>query len=146
MTHHRLNITLAIALAACTSSPPEPPPPGDGTVYGVFEGRFPCETCERLKTAITLFVDPETSAPARYSMRQVFVGQGDTAYDTDGSWSTSLGTPRHADDLVITMRPDTGEPAIRYLQLDDNILLLLDDNLRLRVGNASHAFTLSRTQ
>jgi NlpE N-terminal domain len=134
--------------SACGSEDAAPSPTAipEAALVGVFEGRFPCADCERLKTALTLLQDPTSKVPTTYARREVYVGRGDTAYDTRGVWRIHRGASTDPDAIVIELDPDESESLVHYLKVDDNILLLLDEQLRPRVGNASHSFTLSRTR
>src|SRR5262245_29546872 len=77
-----------------------------GALVGLFEGRFPCTSCERLKTAIALLQDPTTQAPAAYRMREVYVGQDDTPRDTVGTWTITRGAPASPDTPIYELHPD----------------------------------------
>jgi NlpE N-terminal domain len=145
-----LGAVLAASGCAADDVPPPWPPPEaipEGTMVGMFEGKFPCaDGCEKVKTALLLLQDPVSRAPTRYLQRQIGVGQGNSADDTTGVWRLRQGTKTDADATVCELQPDGGRPLIHYLKVDDNILLLLDEQLRPRVGNASYSFTLSRTR
>jgi hypothetical protein len=152
-----LMLALALpALPACDSDL-EPPPPFPGAVegqalLGVYEGRFPCDgQCQRLKTALALFQDPAARAPTIYQMREIPVGNDDGIRDSRGAWTVVRGAPASPDAPVYVLQPEAapGSAAaapVHYLRFDDNLLLLLDQALNARVGNASHSFTLSRTR
>jgi hypothetical protein len=123
------------------------PLPMSGESIGTFEGRFPCEICERTKVRLVLFEDQ--SNPTTYVLHEVFVGQSDNVYTTFGMWKKIEGN--NPDDVVYELNPERS--AIKnsvsptyYLKIDDNILLLLDQDLNTRVGDASYSFTLSRTE
>ena len=139
----------AVFTSACGSQDAAPPPSPttipEAALVGVFEGRFPCADCERLKTSLTLLQDPTSNVPTTYERREVFVGRDNTVHDTRGAWRIRRGASTDADAIVLELDPDESESLVHYLKVDENILLLLDEQLRPRVGNASHSFTLSRT-
>ncbi len=136
-------------LAGCGSEPDAqraPFPPADiaeGSLMGIFEGKFPCDSCVKIKTALVLLQDAATDSPTRYLLRQLFVSE---PIDTAGGWTITRGTADDPDAAVCELHPDDGGPPIRYQRVGRDILLLLDDALRPRVGNAAYSFTLSRTR
>lgn len=141
---------MSIALSACGESQPAPPGwtdvPADGSLLGIFEGRFPCDGCERLKVGLALYRDPTTLGPTTYAMREIRVGHDEPPSDSGGTWRTSVGTYADPNATVYELIPTTSDVLVLYQKADDNILLLLDAEKRLKVGNASHSFTLSRTR
>jgi hypothetical protein len=140
----------ALALLAGCGAGAEParapfPPPdiAGGALVGLFEGKFPCDTCVKIKTALLLLQDPANGSPTRYLLRQLFVSE---PIDTAGSWTIRRGTAGDPAAAVCELRPDDAGPPIRYQRVGADILLLLDEALRPRVGNAAYSFTLSRTR
>jgi hypothetical protein len=118
-----------------------------GESIGTFEGRFPCQTCERTKVRLTLFEDQ--LSPTTYVLHEVFVGQSDSVYTTYGTWKKIEVVGSNS--VVYELNPErsaveNSESPTYYLKIDENILLLLDQNLNTRIGNASYSFTLSRTE
>jgi hypothetical protein len=144
MTKPLLVAALTLALGACSGDPEVAPwPPAelsDRGLLGMFEGKFPCEGCNRIKTALALYQGD------RYALRQVRVADEDGIDDSQGSWTTTRGARAWPDAPVFELRPDLGGTSTFYLKVDDNVLLLLDPALNVRVGNAALSFTLSRTR
>jgi hypothetical protein len=141
----------ALTLVACTGDPPPPPlppitPPAGSELYGVFEGRTPCEGCDRVKLWLVLHRSAQDRSPTAYMLGRIYVGQGNDRHLTEGRWTSITGTP--SDPAAVLYRLDDAAPGeyARYLAIGPNILLLLDQNLEPRVGDASHSFALSRTQ
>jgi hypothetical protein len=121
------------------------PPPGS-TLYGTFEGKVPCADCERTKMALTLHRDADDLTPTSYLLERIFVGEGDDRWVNEGRWENTAGIPG-AEDAVVCHLVDGSPPEVsNYLAIGDNLLLLLDENLEPKVGNAMHSFTLSRTR
>ena len=146
---NRSSIAFALALAACgaedgTFMPPFPPEeiPADALV-GIFEGKFPCETCVKIKTALVLLQEPATGNPTRYLLRQNQTGAPE---DSEGSWRIRRGSRFDPGAVVYELQPPGSPVTIDYLTVGPDILLLLDEQLRPRVGNAAYSFTLSRTR
>jgi hypothetical protein len=116
------------------------------TPYGVFEGRIPCNgACERIKVRLTLFRNPADNAPTDYMLERIYVGRGNDRLMSRGRWQV-LDVPI-PDRYGVAYRLDEEAPAdfSTYLPVGSDILLLLNPDMRPRVGDASHSFTLSRT-
>jgi hypothetical protein len=125
-------------------------PTGDSVVVAVFEGRTPCgqiatrftgfpsQNCEKIKWQLTLFRNRQSQLPS------AFLYEG-TRTSRRGSWVIQRGTPTDADAEVyrLTTKP-TGE-TLHLLNIGGQVLLLLDDQLRVVVGDASWSYTLNRT-
>ena len=136
-------VLAAVATGACAGDDPvapwPPPQLADRTLIGIFEGKFPCDDCNRIKTALALYQDAN-----RYALRQIRVAE-EGIQDSQGTWTTTRGARALPEAPVFELRPDGGGESTFYLKVDDNVLLLLDGDLNLRVGNAAMSFTLSRT-
>ncbi len=119
-------------------------------VVGVFEGRTPCgaiateftgfpaQNCEKIKWQLTLYRASSSGRPSTY----VFRG---TRATSRGTWIVTRGAAGDPDGIVYRLDPEARGPSISFLKADDNILLLLDRELRLMVGDASWSYTLNRT-
>jgi hypothetical protein len=142
---------LALAVLIFSGCGPEVEPrpivtaPMGSRLYGVFEGKTPCDDCERIKFALTLFVDETSGRSTTYVLERIYVGKGNDRTVTEGDWGRFTGIPLDADARYYALA-GTEEDVGRYLAVGENLLLLLDSNYEPRVGNASHSFTLSRTQ
>jgi hypothetical protein len=137
---------IAFTLAGCGEDPAvaafPPPDLADRPRIGIFEGKFPCDGCNRLKTALVLY---QGEAAGRYALRQVRVAE-EGIDDSQGTWTVTRGARALPEAPVYRLDPDGGGSPIFYLKIDENILLLLDASLNLRVGDAAMSFTLSRTR
>ena len=148
------SIVVALALTLCSSeasnnaaSSPGAPPPA---VLGVFEGRTPCgevaveftgfpaQNCEKIKWRLILNQEPTTGRPTTYRY-------DGTRTRREGTWAIVRGTATDPDAVVYRLNNDDGARSIEFLKVDDNILLLLDSDRKLVVGDASWSYTLSRT-
>lgn len=122
------------------------------TVFGVFEGRSPCQriarqlevvvqpSCQKAKWRVTLFQDPDTRAPAAYKVE----GSLQLLGARHGAWSMARGTPLDPDAVVYRLAPGAGEQPLWLLKGDDNVLFFLDATLRPLVGHAGFSYTLNR--
>ena len=132
-------------------APVTPPPslPMGAFTPGVFEGRTPCDAitlaftgfpaadCQRIKWRLTLYQDPATGAPSIYKF------QG-TQTTREGTWTIERGTKTDPAAVVYRFDLDPPHPPAFFLQADDNLLLLLDHDRTLLVGDALMSYTLSR--
>lgn len=55
-----------------------------------------------------------------------------------------MGRPLNPDAVVYRLGGDAPDEFRNWLALGEDLLLLLDSDLRPRLGDASHSFTLSR--
>jgi NlpE N-terminal domain len=144
----RISALALLLCAACGpdfSARPDTSPPAGSRLYGVFEGKTPCDDCERIKFALTLHVNDSTGAASTYVMERIDVGKGNDRTVTQGDWSRQVTIPL---DPAAKYYALAGSPAElgRFWAIGDNLLLMLDEDLQPRVGNAEHSYTLSRTQ
>jgi len=119
-------------------------PPKGSVLCGVFEGKVPCEDCNKTKVALTLHWDAKDHFPTRYLLERVGVGKGDERHVSQGVWKRTLGSP-YGKGPVIRLGPEAPEGFRDFLMVGEDILLILDGKGRPRVGDATYSFTLSRT-
>lgn len=122
------------------------------TVFGVFEGRTPClgisrelnrperGGCIKAKWRVTLYQNPETSAPTIYKVEGSLYRQG----AREGNWTIVGGTATNPNAVIYRLEPTQTEPALLLLKGDDDVLFFLDQKQRLMVGNADFSYTLNR--
>jgi hypothetical protein len=130
-------------------------------VYGVFEGRTPCEIakvvniatpagCFKLKWRLTLFQDPKTKTPASYRLEGSLFPKG----PREGALSPLSGTPFDAAAQAVRLElPDaerstyvkgkSAEP-IHLMRGDENVLFFLDNGGKLGLGNRDFNYVLNR--
>jgi hypothetical protein len=149
-----LNRTDAAEPAGDPSLPSLPGPQGSytisplstgPTVYGVFEGRTPCQAvshllartvapgCPKLKFRLTLYQNPDNRTPTTFKLEG-------TLYRTDrveGPFTIS-------DKAVITLEGPNRTTLISLLKVSDDAVMFLDQSGNLLVGNASFSYTLER--
>lgn len=122
------------------------------SVYGVFEGRSPCQAiarelqlpvdpdCAKVKWRVTLYQDPATRAPTTYKVEGSLYRSGARA----GSWTVAQGSRAGAGNVVYQLASTPAEPALLLAKGDDNVLFLLDRNLDPLIGRDDFSYTLNR--
>jgi len=131
--------------------PPLPPMPEGSSVFGVFDGRTPCDAvvleftkvapfpgCLKIKWRLTLYQDSATGAPSTY----LFMGTGTYR---EGAWAIVRGMDGDPDAVVYQLQLDDAGQLVSFLSVDENHLFLVDRGMNLLVGNALFSYTLSRT-
>ena len=149
-------------LATCVSllgAPSDSPTPNISTntpigmpvgpeVYGIFNGRTPCqelsrqlnvpasEACNKVKCRLILYQDPATGAPTVYDW------QGKIRWT--GKWSIVKGAKDDPNAIIYRLDPQDARGFLSFLKADDNILLFLDRTDKPLVGNVDFSYTLNR--
>jgi hypothetical protein len=146
-------IPLVLLLAACihsdpvqtTFAPPYPERNGAGDpILAVFAGRIPCAItgCEMRKVELVLY--GSEPAPTTYWLGQVGLGLGNDPLVQRGTWIGRRGVQQYPDALVYALDANA-DPSLQYFwRVSDEILLLLDPNMRPRAGTAAWGAMLSR--
>lgn len=113
----------------------------------VYEGRLPCDLpgCDKVKVAIAVY-GANGQQPTRYLLARVRVDGSDTRDLFSGSLSLTSGIQGYPEGQVWTL--DAAAPAdyARLWPVTPDILLILDENLTPRPGNASWGRMLSRIE
>jgi hypothetical protein len=109
---------------------------------GNFAGRIPCETCDKIKIVLSLFQKAADPSQKRYQLERV--GEdGNARITTRGQWTRSIGRPGDPAASLILLDSNTPPQFSRYLSLDNRLLLMLDDQNQLLLGNGAWSYTLS---
>jgi hypothetical protein len=115
------------------------------SVYGVFEGRTPCQggaraagvtvdpSCAKVKWRVTLYQDPQTRTPSTFKVE----GSLYRGARSEGRWTMAPGQPG-------TLPVIRLESSATFVQPDDNVLLFADRAGNPLVGNALLSYTLDR--
>jgi hypothetical protein len=123
-------------------------------VRGVFEGRTPClgisralglpadPGCIKAKWRLTLFQDPQTTAPTTYLIE----GSLHARQAREGRWTIERGTPSRPEAVVYQLHPAGGEAGLLLLEGDRDVLFFLDADRRPMVGHAEFSYTLNRRE
>ena len=140
------------APSASTNSPAAAQLPSGPDVFGVFEGRSPCqeivgllnvagrETCAKIKWRLILYQDPITHAPTTYALAG-FMWRNPPR---TGKWAIVKGTPLDSHATVYQLDSQDPQGFLSFLKADDNILFFLDKDRNLLIGNIKHSYTLNR--
>jgi NlpE N-terminal domain len=118
-------------------------PAAGEALFGNFAGRIPCAACDRIKIMLSLFERPEDHAPTTYQLERV--GEdGNARITTRGHWTKTVGAPIDPNAVVARLDENSPLPFARYMVVGNNLLLMLDQNDELLVGNGAWSYTLSR--
>jgi len=124
------------------------------TVYGVFEGRSPCQemakqvsiemtpSCTKLKWRLTLYVDATTGNPTTFTSYMGLYGR--TPHK--GKWAIRKGCPFDKNATLIVLDADKPNESFTLMKGDDNVLFILDPQNQFRVGTMDLSYTLNRVQ
>ena len=122
----------------------------DSVAVAVFEGRTPCgqiaveftgfpsSGCEKIKWELTLFRDRATGRPSS------FLYEG-TRTTKRGTWTIHRGLAGDPNATVYRLTPIPPGQALSLLSVNEKVLLLLDGEQRVLVGDASWSYVLNRT-
>jgi len=141
------------ALSSCAArqttmafDPPYPEANEDGDpILADFEGRIPCALtgCEKLKVGLVLYQDRRTRTPTTYWLGLIGAAGNDRVV-TQGAWAIRRGVKGYPEAVAYEL--DAAAPADlrRYWRVNEDILLVLDQNLSPKAGNAAWGYMLSR--
>lgn len=143
---------MALAMARPSQSYTISPVATGPSVFGVFEGRSPCQGiarelklsqdagCIKAKWRVTLYQNPETLAPTTYKVEGTLHRQD----AREGNWTIIRGTETEPQAIVYCLEPTKTEAGLFLLKGDDNVLFFLDQNRKPLVGHADFSYTLNR--
>lgn len=157
-----LSILSLCAFSGCTQEQPKTTalPPwypetneaGD-PVFAVFEGRVPCADparvgCEKIKVALAVYHDGKSKALTTYKLARIYVATSPEGSReiVDGKLSVSRGTKLHEGETTYQLDDNAPKEFQNYWLIGDDILFLLDESLKPRVGTAGWSYVLNRTQ
>jgi len=139
------------ALAADMSYTISPVSTGS-SVFAVYEGRTPCAgisdaigirenpACLKVKWRVTLYQNPQTSAPDTYKIESTLHRQ----QPREGSWRVIRGVASDPNAVVYQLDPTPTERAVLLLRADDNILYFLNPKKQVLIGTIDFSYTLNR--
>jgi hypothetical protein len=129
----------------------------DPDISAVFEGRTPCDQalldingmsmrgCNRVKIQLTLYQNEKTLEPTSFKLASIYVGTGDSVYVTSGR-CTVIQDGYQRKGTVYHLTVDKTRTSLFLLKGDDNVLFVLDNERRLKVGNKDLSFTLNKVE
>lgn len=109
--------------------------------------------CEMMKWKLTLNQDIKNSNPYTFNLvceygspKQGTTGFTSSAKKTElnGKWTIVNGTPENSEAKVYKLDADNAPVSLSFLNLDQNLLHLLDNDKHLMVGTAAWSYTLNR--
>jgi len=126
--------------------------PDTRLVFGIFEGRPPCqemarqinvdkgEACTHLKWRLMLFVDSGTGHPAYFTSELGLYG----GTKHKGNWQLKKGAPFDPNAWLIILDYDKPKESFTLWKGDDNVLFILDEHNQFRTGNLNFSYSLNR--
>lgn len=149
-------VLLWITLSGChySQNAPTTPPPwypavneNSDPIFAVFESRLPCADCEKIKFALVLYRDSATKAPTTYKLARVYVARSpEDRIVVDGTWAITRGTTLDPDAVVYQLDTHAPPEFRSFWAIGRDILFILDQDLRPRVGTAGYGYALNRTR
>jgi hypothetical protein len=125
-------------------------------VFGVFEGRTPCQGiaremrvrarpgCWKAKWRLTLFQDPRTGEPTTYEVE----GTLHPHRPREGRWRIAQAAPAASNaasnPVIYELAASGAEAPILLLKGDDRVLFFLDRSRRPLTGDGRFGYTLDR--
>ena len=126
--------------------------PKNPGIYGVFEGRSPCEQISRqmhgglsadvdhLKWQLSLFRDSLTTKPTTYLLTTEMFNYKPMT----GNWRITNQTKFGAKATVYILEGNKACGPLYLLKGDENVLFILDENFNFLTGDKDFSYTLSR--
>lgn len=140
----------------------------NSSVPGIFLGSTPCSQgtrplpgipvnadCELIKWKLVLYQEEVKKTPTSYKLHCVYglPKQGTTGFigggkiiELEGKWTMIKGTTSKPRAIIYQLHDNKTNQTISFLKLNDNLLHLLDSDLRLMIGSAAWSYTLNRTK
>jgi hypothetical protein len=116
------------------------------TVFAIFESRIPCADCQTIKFGLALYWEPKTKTPTTYQMSRIHVGQGNDRTVNAGTWTITSGTKLDPQAVVYKLDANAPPEFRTYWAIGQDILFILDPELKPRVGNAGYSYALNKTR
>jgi hypothetical protein len=122
------------------------------SVFGIFEGRSPCQGiareltiavsagCAKVKWRVTLYQDPETREPTSYKVESSL----HRSAAREGRWTIVRGTGSDPAAAVYRLAAAGSEAPLLLMKGDDHVLFFMDRNGRPLTANADFSYTLNR--
>jgi hypothetical protein len=131
---------------SATFDPPYPETNADGDpIRAVLEGRIPCTIaeCALLKVQLVLYENRSDKTPSTFWLGLIGTSGNDRVV-RQGTWGIRHGVQGYPEALVYVL-DDHVDEALRYFwQVNDHILLVLDEHMNPKPGNAAWGYMLSR--
>ena len=138
----------------------------NSSVFGIFLASTPCSQgtrplpgipvnadCILIKWRLELSQDEFKKTPTTYKLHCLyglpkqgttgFIGGGKTI-DLEGRWTVIKGSPAKPQATIYQLHDNKTSQTISFLKLSDDLIHLLDSDLRLMIGSAAWSYTLNR--
>ncbi len=115
-------------------------------LFGVYEGKAPCEDCNALKIGLALYRDDKTWAPTTYKLVRVYVGKNNDRVVNEGVWKVDGEVEGYPDAVVYELASSAPGEFESFWAINDDLLMILDEDGKPRVGNAGFGYLLNRTR
>jgi hypothetical protein len=119
------------------------------SIYGAFENKLPCsdQGCAKIKFALAVYKNAQTNSPTTYLMARVYVARDENGRITNnGDISISTGIPSDATVTVYNLTSGAPDEFKHFWKINDDLLFILDNDLKPRIGNAEYGYVLNRTR
>lgn len=116
-------------------------------VFAVFEGRIPCMAipeCSKTKVGLALYHHAQTQLPTTYLLARVDVGTGNDRVTNAGTWTITHGTALDPQASVYQLDENAPQDFRSYWAIGQDILFMLDQDRKPKVGDASYSYVLNR--
>jgi len=129
--------------------------PKGPSVYGIFEGRSPCDAgirrqiggevlagLDHLKWQLILFQDSVTRQPTTYMLRNEMFERKPLT----GKWRVVKDINNILSASVIILEHEQPDKPLYLLKGDENVLFILDDHFGFLTGDQDFSYTLNRVR
>jgi hypothetical protein len=127
-------------------------PPTGADIYGIFEGRTPCNpisaqlgatvdpACDHLKWQVILYHDTLTLAPTVFMLTTELFNRR----PLKGKWE--IAGKKNTSGTLLALYYSPNRDPLYLLRGDDNVLFILNDSGQMLTGNADFSYTLNRVK
>ena len=127
-------------------------PPTGADIYGIFEGRTPCNPiskqlgatvdpdCDHLKWQVILYQDTLTLAPTAFTLTTELFDRR----PLKGKWETA--DKKNTAGILLALYYSANRKPLYLLKGDDNVFFILNDDRQMLRGNQDFSYTLNRVK
>lgn len=110
-----------------------------------MEGRVVCRAagCEKLKVTLVLYERTQDRSPASYWLGIIGTSGNDRVI-SKGAWEMRKGVEGYPEAIVYALDSDAGVGLQYFWRVNDDILLVLDGDMKPQPGNSAWGYMLSR--
>lgn len=158
-----ISFLLFTTVKVCSQNSPE-----NSSVLGVFLASTPCSQgtkplpgipvnadCKLIKWRLVLYEDKVKKTPTIYKLHCVYgspkkgttgLVDGGKIIELEGKWTIVKGTASKPQATVYQLQDNRTDQTISFLKLNNDLLHLLDSDLRLMIGSAAWSYTLNKVR